>query len=194
MARCRAANNQLARETEETWARAVAAYRANALQEALRHAVALVTRANQYIDQTSPFKIAKDPARAGDLDDILHTLAEVCRALGILLWPVMPGAAEKLQRQLGFDFVNTILSRRPEPIAENHPMARCSRCFRARRRRGWRAGGAALTPGETARNWVFKYVAESQWVDPLVSVCGSRCVSALVVVSGGGVSDQLPRT
>ena len=112
--------HQLARETEETWSRAVAAYRANALQEALRHAVALVTRANQYIDQTSPFKIAKDPARAGDLDDILRTLAEVCRALGILLWPVMPGAAEKLQRQLGFAEVNTHLAAMPPPLPAGH--------------------------------------------------------------------------
>src|SRR5580692_6159587 len=54
--------NQLAREAAETWDRAVSAYRANSLQEALQHCGALVTRANQYIDQTSPFKIAKDPA------------------------------------------------------------------------------------------------------------------------------------
>jgi methionyl-tRNA synthetase len=114
--------HQLRRETEETWALALAAYRSNSLQEALQHAVALVTRANQYIDQTSPFKIAKDPARAGELNDILHTLAEVCRVLGILLWPVMPGAAEKLQRQLGFPSVNTNLSQSPPPLPEGHPI------------------------------------------------------------------------
>ncbi len=111
---------QLARETSETWARVVAAYRSNSLQEALQQAGALVTRANQHIDQTSPFKIAKDPARAGELNDVLHTLAEVCRALGILLWPVMPGAAEKLQRQLGFNIVNTNLAQPPPPLAEGH--------------------------------------------------------------------------
>jgi methionyl-tRNA synthetase len=112
--------HQLARETAETWTRAVAAYRSNSLQEALQHAGALVTRANQYIDQTSPFKIAKDPARAGELNDILHTLAEVCRALGILLWPVIPGAAERLQRQLGFQNVNTNLAQPPALLAEGH--------------------------------------------------------------------------
>ncbi len=112
--------SQLAGETAGTWERAVAAYRANALQEALQQCGALVTRANQYIDQTSPFKIAKDPARAGELDNILVTLAEVCRALGVLLWPVMPGASEKLQRQLGLDSVNTNLSRQPPPLSAGH--------------------------------------------------------------------------
>src|SRR5580658_9828584 len=112
--------SQLAGETAAAWDRAVAAYRANALQEALQECVALVTRANQYIDQTAPFKIAKDPARAGDLDNILVTLAEVCRALGVLLWPVMPGAMEKLQRQLGLESVNTNLSQLPAPLAEGH--------------------------------------------------------------------------
>jgi len=112
--------NQLARETTETWDRAIAAYRANALQGALQECGAMVTRANQYIDQTSPFKIAKDPSRAGDLDNILVTLAEVCRALGVLLWPVMPGAMEKLQRQLGLESINTNLSQFPPPLAAGH--------------------------------------------------------------------------
>jgi methionyl-tRNA synthetase len=112
--------NQLARETAETWDRAVAAYRANALQESLQQCGALVTRANQYIDQTSPFKIAKDPARAGDLDNILVTLAEICQALGVLLWPVMPGAMEKLQRQLGLESVKTNLSQAPMPLETGH--------------------------------------------------------------------------
>jgi methionyl-tRNA synthetase len=112
--------SQLARETAETWDRAVAAYRANALQEVLQQCGALVTRANQYIDQTSPFKIAKDPARAGDLDNILCTLADVCQTLGVLLWPVMPGATEKLQRQLGLKNVNTNLSQPPAPLPSGH--------------------------------------------------------------------------
>ncbi|MGO8698836.1 MAG: methionine--tRNA ligase [Limisphaerales bacterium] len=113
-------SNQLAKETAETWDLALAAYRANSLQEALQHAAALVTRANQFIDRTSPFKIAKDPVRASDLNSILRTLAEVCRVLGILLWPVIPGAAEKLQRQLGFQNVNTSLAQPPPALPEGH--------------------------------------------------------------------------
>jgi methionyl-tRNA synthetase len=118
---------QLAAETAEAWTATIAAYRASSLQEALQRTSALVTRANQYIDQTSPFKIAKDPARAGDLDNILYTLAEVCRVLGILLCPVMPGTSEKIQRQLGFqtaqtDFKNT-------PISPGHRIGEISPLF-----------------------------------------------------------------
>jgi len=32
----------------------------------------LVTRANQYVDQTAPFKLAKDPAQAKRLDEVLY--------------------------------------------------------------------------------------------------------------------------
>jgi methionyl-tRNA synthetase len=112
--------NRLEKEISETRSRVIAAYRANALQEALIQCGALVTRANQYIDQTSPFKLAKDPQRAGELNDILRTLAEVCRTLGTLLWPVMPGAAEKIQEQLGFPKSGTSLAVETEPIGEGH--------------------------------------------------------------------------
>jgi methionyl-tRNA synthetase len=112
--------SQLARETDETWSRTVAAYRANALQDAVQQCGALVTRANQYIDQTSPFKIAKDPARAGDLDNILVTLGEVCQVLGVVLWPVIPVASEKLQLQLGLKSVNTNLTQPPPALPAGH--------------------------------------------------------------------------
>jgi methionyl-tRNA synthetase len=114
--------NRLEKEIAETRSRVIAAYRANALQEALEQCGALVTRANQYIDQTSPFKLAKDPLRAGELNDILRTLAEVCRVLGTLLWPVMPGVSEKIQGQLGFPKTATSLAETTAPIAEGHPI------------------------------------------------------------------------
>jgi methionyl-tRNA synthetase len=114
--------NRLEREISDTRSRVIAAYRANGLQEALVQCGALVTRANQYIDQTSPFKLAKDPQRAGELNDILHTLAEVCRALGTLLWPVIPGVSEKIQCQLGFPKTGTRLAEATVPIAEGHPI------------------------------------------------------------------------
>jgi methionyl-tRNA synthetase len=112
--------NQLARETTEAWDKTVAAYKGNALQEALEHCRALVTRSDQYIQQTSPFKIQKDPARAAELDGILYTLAEVCNVLAVLLWPVIPASAEKIQKQLGLKNVNTSLAQPPPPIVPGH--------------------------------------------------------------------------
>ena len=40
----------------------------NELQAALESIWSLVTRANQYVEQTAPFKLAKDPAQASRLD------------------------------------------------------------------------------------------------------------------------------
>jgi len=113
---------QLAAEISECRERVLACYRGHLLQEALLAISALITRANQYIDQTSPFKLAKDPAQAARLDDILYTLAEVCRALGVLLWPVIPGVAEKLQRQLGFNELTANLTEPPAPIVPGHEL------------------------------------------------------------------------
>jgi len=60
----------------------------------------LVNRANQYVEQTAPFKLAKDPAKSAQLDEALYNLAEVCRILAVLLWPFLPGTACKIFAQL----------------------------------------------------------------------------------------------
>lgn len=71
------------------------------LQGGLESIWRLITRANQYVDQTAPFKLAKDPAQAGRLDEVLYNLAEVCRILAVLLWPYIPTTAERIFAQLG---------------------------------------------------------------------------------------------
>jgi methionyl-tRNA synthetase len=73
----------------------------NQLQAALQSIWSLVTRANQYVDQTRPFSLAKDPAQAQRLDEVLYNLAETCRVLAVLLWPFLPGTAVKIYAQLG---------------------------------------------------------------------------------------------
>jgi methionyl-tRNA synthetase len=73
----------------------------NHLQGALLEIWSLVARANQYVEQTAPFKMAKDPAKAGRLDEVLYNLAEVCRVLAVLLWPFLPGTSSKIYGQLG---------------------------------------------------------------------------------------------
>ena len=60
-----------------------------------------MNRANKYVDQTAPFKLAKDPAQAARLDEVLYNLAESCRILAVLLWPFIPTSAEKIYAQLG---------------------------------------------------------------------------------------------
>jgi methionyl-tRNA synthetase len=73
----------------------------NQLQAALQSIWGLVTRANQYVDQTKPFSLAKDPAQARRLDEVLYNLTETCRVLAVLLWSFLPGTAVKIYAQLG---------------------------------------------------------------------------------------------
>ena len=73
------------------------------LQAGLESIWSLVNRANQYVDQTAPFKLAKDPAQSKRLDDVLYNLAETCRVLAVLLWPYLPTTATKIYAQLGLD-------------------------------------------------------------------------------------------
>jgi methionyl-tRNA synthetase len=73
----------------------------NQLQAALQSIWGLVTRANQYVDQTAPFKLAKDPAQSQRLDEVLYNLTETCRVLAVLLQPFLPGTALKIYAQLG---------------------------------------------------------------------------------------------
>ncbi len=73
----------------------------NRLQSALIIIWSLITKANQYVDHTAPFKLAKDPAQAARLDEVLYNLAETCRLLAIMLWPFLPGTATRIHQQLG---------------------------------------------------------------------------------------------
>ena len=95
------ASTELAAEAEKLIAETRVLLQQNQLQGALQTIWLLVTRANQYVDHTAPFKLAKDPAKAGRLDEVLYNLAEVCRILAVLLWPFLPGTACKINAQLG---------------------------------------------------------------------------------------------
>lgn len=75
-------------------------FQANQLQAGLLTIWGLINRANQYVDQTAPFKLAKDPAQAPRLEEVLYNLAETCRVLAVMLWPFLPGTATKIFQQL----------------------------------------------------------------------------------------------
>ena len=58
-------------------------------------------RLNQYITETQPFKLAKDPEQADRLGAILYTLVEGLRVLAVQLYPFVPGTSEKIWQQVG---------------------------------------------------------------------------------------------
>jgi methionyl-tRNA synthetase len=94
-------SGELAPEVNAAVAAVTADLRAHQLQAALQGIWGIVSRANQYVDHTAPFKLAKDPDQAARLDAILYGLAEVCRILAVLLWPFLPDTAVKMFSQLG---------------------------------------------------------------------------------------------
>src|SRR3954468_9967644 len=55
-----------------------------------------VRRLNRYVEEQAPWQLAKDDARAGDLDRVLRTLADGLRSLAVLLSPWLPSTADKL--------------------------------------------------------------------------------------------------
>jgi methionyl-tRNA synthetase len=73
------------------------------LQPALVAVWDIVARANQYLVEKAPWKLAKDPSDADELAGVLYASAETLRILAILIGPIMPGAAERLWSQLGIE-------------------------------------------------------------------------------------------
>jgi len=71
------------------------------IQEALRNVWLTVARGNEYVDRSAPWKLAKDPARRGDLEAVLATLVRQLVRQAAYLAPVLPERAEELWRQLG---------------------------------------------------------------------------------------------
>ena len=61
----------------------------------------LVRAIDSYIEQTQPFKMAKDPARLPEVGSILYHCAEAMRIASLLLWPVIPGKAQEVWQRLG---------------------------------------------------------------------------------------------
>jgi len=67
-------------------------------------AKSLVSAVDNYIEQTAPFKLAKDPAKLPEVGTILYNCAEAIRLASVLFWPVMPGKTEELWRRMGCDY------------------------------------------------------------------------------------------
>jgi methionyl-tRNA synthetase len=60
-----------------------------------------VRRLNRYVEERAPWQLAKDEAKAGELDRTLRSLAEGLRVVTVLLAPYIPATAAKLLAALG---------------------------------------------------------------------------------------------
>ncbi|MGC4098813.1 MAG: methionine--tRNA ligase [Nitrospira sp.] len=85
----------------------------NRALEAIWHVVQL---ANQYVDKTAPWALAKDERHAGQLRTVLYTMAEMLRCLSLATYPVIPTSAQSISAQLGIsvDFITPLLKNKIE--------------------------------------------------------------------------------
>ena len=63
----------------------------------------LLSRANKYIDETTPWTLAKDEANRERLGTVMYNLLEAIRWGAVMLLPLLPGTANEVLSMLGTD-------------------------------------------------------------------------------------------
>ena len=74
-----------------------------AFQNALAEIFKVISRANKYIDENEPWKLAKAPDDRARLARVMYNLLEAIRICGGLLCPFMPDTAAEIERRIGAD-------------------------------------------------------------------------------------------
>ena len=64
---------------------------------------AMLSRANKYIDETTPWTLSKDESKKERLGTVLYNLLETIRWGAVMLTPFIPATAEEILSQLGTD-------------------------------------------------------------------------------------------
>lgn len=90
----------LVKSTAENFAKDMDAMEINS---AIKGVWALISRANKYIDETAPWILAKDEAKAARLQTVMYNLAETLRVVAILVAPFIPSTSPKIYTQLGLE-------------------------------------------------------------------------------------------
>jgi len=78
-----------------------AAYDSGDYARAMRLVLAAGDRANQFVDRTAPWNLAKDPAKAAELQDASTIGLNLFRQLAVYLAPVLPRLARQTGELLG---------------------------------------------------------------------------------------------
>ncbi len=68
--------------------------------DAIDEIFVLLRRANKYIDETTPWALAKDESQHARLGTVLYNLLEAIRFAAVLLKPFLPSTADKILKQL----------------------------------------------------------------------------------------------
>lgn len=68
----------------------------------------LVRRANKYVDENTPWLLAKDEANRERLNTVMHNLAEALRIVSILIYPFMHTTSKEIRKQLGIWYADVV--------------------------------------------------------------------------------------
>lgn len=79
-----------------------------AFNMALEEIWILVRRANKYIDEKSPWVLAKDESKKAELDTVMHNLAESIRIISILIHPFMHTTSKEIRKQMGLWYADVV--------------------------------------------------------------------------------------
>ena len=98
---CPESSSSLSEMHIETLRRVDEAMNNYAYDEALKIIWEFISRANKFIDETMPWKLAKDSEQSERLDWVLLNLYEALRFSALMIAPFMPDTAGKIWSQLG---------------------------------------------------------------------------------------------
>jgi len=96
----------LQKAARETPRRAAAALESWEIGSALSITWEFVRRTNQYIEQSEPWRLARQSGQESRLDSVLYSAAEATRLLAIFLAPYIPSASNRILAQLGLSPVS----------------------------------------------------------------------------------------
>ncbi len=68
----------------------------------------LAARANRYIEETEPFKLAKDPEKADELACVMYNLLEAIRVIALYMAPFAPNTSAEVYRRLGLGDIQAV--------------------------------------------------------------------------------------
>ena len=94
-------NDQLVRVAEQAVTNYRRAMDRFALHEGAAAAFSIVDATNEFIAATTPWALAKDPASADRLTQVLFDAAEAVRLAAVLLEPIMPSSSREILRRIG---------------------------------------------------------------------------------------------
>ncbi len=92
-----AALRDLALRTPRAVDEAMNAFR---IPEAIGHIWTLIDKSNKYIDETTPWILARDPEKKQRLGTVLYNLLEALRFIGVLIEPYLPDTSGKVLGQI----------------------------------------------------------------------------------------------